>query len=83
MAMALPVLVSDVAALREMVIDGETGIVYRGASGELAEAIDALIASPSERERLGRNARKWVSEHRTWRRNAQTYLDLYRTLGAA
>lgn len=83
MATALPVVVSNVAALREMVIDGETGIVYHDASGGLAEVIDSLIAAPDERERLGRNARAWVSEHRTWRGNAEKYLDLYRRLGAA
>ena len=74
MATARPVVVSNVAALREMVIDGETGIVYHGASGGLAEVIDSLIAAPGERERLGRNARAWVSEHRTWRENAEKYL---------
>jgi glycosyltransferase involved in cell wall biosynthesis len=82
MAMSLPLVVSDVGALREMVVEGETALVFRaGDAGDLADAIDSLLSDADVRRTLGAGARAWVGEHRSWPHNAQRYRQLYRTLG--
>jgi PEP-CTERM/exosortase A-associated glycosyltransferase len=78
MAMERAIVVSDVAALREIVADGETGRVFRAEDPlAIADVLADLIDDPAERRRLGANARAWVSEHRTWRANAERYRELY------
>ena len=84
MAAGRAVVVSATAALREMVIDGKTGATFAPEDpADLARVIAALDDAPERRLALGRQAREWVSEHRSWRGNADRYLDLYRELGAA
>jgi PEP-CTERM/exosortase A-associated glycosyltransferase len=82
MAMERALVVSDVAALREIVVEGETGRIFRPEDPiALADAVEPLLDDPVERLRLGRAARAWVTEHRTWRQNGLRYLDLYRRMG--
>lgn len=81
MAMAIPVIVSDVAALREMVRDEVTGLVHRaGDSDSLASKLRSLLADPALRQRLGRASRDAIIRERTWRASGQrlaaTYDDL-------
>jgi len=67
MAMAKPVIASDVAALAELCQDGETGLLFRkGDVRALADAIRRLVRDPGLGLRLGVNARAWVEAHRTW-----------------
>ena len=67
MIMAKSVIVSDVAALKDIVQHGETGFLYeKGNVQELAKALKQLICSPELRLRLGKNAQAWVSDFRTW-----------------
>ena len=82
MAMERAIVVSDVAALREIITDGETGRVFRAEDPiALADVVETLIDDPAERQRLGANARAWVSAHRTWTANAERYRELYGRLG--
>ena len=84
MAMERALVVSDVAALREIVVEGETGRIFRPEDPiALADAVEPLLEDPVERLRLGRAARAWVTAHRTWHQNGLRYLDLYRRLGVA
>jgi glycosyltransferase involved in cell wall biosynthesis/polysaccharide pyruvyl transferase WcaK-like protein len=67
MAMEKAVVVSDTRALCEIIIDGETGLRFeKGKPESLADALRRLIADPALRDRLGKNARRWVIEHRSW-----------------
>lgn len=67
MAMGIPVVVSDVAALREMVVDGQTGLVHRaGDAAALASRLLELARDPQRRQLLGRAARDHVLRERTW-----------------
>jgi glycosyltransferase involved in cell wall biosynthesis len=67
MAMAKPVVVSDLAALRELVAPETTGLLYApGNVGALADACARLLDDAGLRRRLGETARRWVCEHRTW-----------------
>jgi glycosyltransferase involved in cell wall biosynthesis len=84
MAMARPVVVSAVAALLEIVSDGETGRTFRPDDpDDLARVIGELLDDPAQRARLGHAARAWVAANRTWTHNGERYLTLYRALGIA
>lgn len=83
MAMARPVVVSDIPALREMVIPGETGALFRPEdAADLADVLARLLDDPALRASLGSRARDWVSTARTWSENGRRYRELYERLGA-
>jgi glycosyltransferase involved in cell wall biosynthesis len=63
MAASRPIVASRIAGTTEVVVDGETGLLYpMGEVDRLAEAIDRLLGDPLERERMGRNGRARVEE---------------------
>lgn len=63
MACGRAVVASDVAAIATAVRPGHTGVLVPPRRPDaLAAAIDALAASPAERDRLGRNARACVED---------------------
>jgi glycosyltransferase involved in cell wall biosynthesis len=54
MLSGLPVVATNVSAVPEIVVDGQTGIlVPAGAAGELATALSALLGDPTRRRVLG------------------------------
>jgi L-malate glycosyltransferase len=66
-ACEVPVVVSDVGGLPEIVEDGRTGLVVpREDAHNLAEAISRLVADPALRQRLGRAGRERVLEYYQW-----------------
>ena len=78
MAAGKPLVVSDVEALRELVVEGKTGVTFdAGDSASLAAVLETLVDDPSRRARLGASARRWVSRHRTWDQIGRRYADLY------
>jgi PEP-CTERM/exosortase A-associated glycosyltransferase len=82
MALERCVVVSDVPALREMVIPDQTGRTFTaGDPGDLARVLDELLGDPEARATLGQQARTWVSRERTWAQNGQRYRELYERLG--
>ena len=81
MASGLPVVVSDVRALAEIVQDRKTGLLSPSLdAGELADRLQQLLASPDLRVKLGANARHWVARDRTWAHNAARYREIYSAL---
>jgi glycosyltransferase involved in cell wall biosynthesis len=63
MAMQLPVICSDLAAIRELVTSGVDGIlVPAGDVTTLADAMAGLLDDPEWREALGRRGRQTVLE---------------------
>ena len=83
MAMERCLVVSGVGALLEIVQEGETGRSFTPEDpAALADALEPFLDDPGERDRLGRNARTWVLEHRTWERNGALYREVYERLGA-
>jgi len=81
MAMEVPLIVSDVAALREMVKDGETALVHiAGNARSLADCIEVLAKEPGVSRRLASNARKEVAATRTWQQVAATIANVHRNL---
>jgi glycosyltransferase involved in cell wall biosynthesis len=82
MALERAVVVSDLPALREMVIPGETGMAFRAEdAADLASTLAGLLDDPALRTRLGKRAREWVATERSWSRNGRIYRSLYERLG--
>lgn len=81
MALGVPVLVSDLPALREIVDPPARGAVAPpGDSGGLAEAIERLIDDPATRASLGAAGRAWVRAERTWMSNGPRYRAAYEAI---
>lgn len=79
MAMARPVLVSDVGAMLELVVPGETGLVFRsGDADHLAEQAVAVLGDPDRARQLGAAARAWVERERQWPHLVAKYTEIYR-----
>ncbi|MCC6552329.1 MAG: glycosyltransferase [Polyangiaceae bacterium] len=78
MAMARPVLASDVPAMRELVRPGETGMLFRADDGDAlaARAVQAL-RDPGWRRVLAERARAWVEEERQWPALVSAYRGIY------
>ena len=61
------------AILKEIIKDNETGLYFKKGNIEsYAETLEKLIKDKDLRDRLGRNARKWVEANRQWSNNAQS-----------
>ena len=83
MASGLPVVVSAVKALAEIVNDKTTGRLSPPLdAGALADTLQALLEDRGLRATLGANARGWVARDRTWAHNAARYREAYERLGA-
>jgi glycosyltransferase involved in cell wall biosynthesis len=71
-----------VAALREIVEDGKTGLVFEAEnSRDLAKCIRSLITDPDLGRRMGTEAARHVRKHHTWHGNARRYRALYQDMG--
>jgi PEP-CTERM/exosortase A-associated glycosyltransferase len=83
MATARALVASDVAALRDTVIEGVTGLLFKPEDArDLADVVEPLLEDPERRAELGDAARRWVSLHRNWRSNGERYSRLYEELVA-
>jgi glycosyltransferase involved in cell wall biosynthesis len=83
MASGLPVVVSGVRALSEIVNDKVTGRLSPPLDASaLADTLQALLDDRDLRAKLGANAREWVARDRTWAHNAVRYREAYERLGA-
>ena len=78
MATGRAVVVSDVPALREMIIEGQTAVSFKaGSPDSLAAVCVKLCQTPDRRRELGANAARWVRSHRSWTAVAAGYLEAY------
>jgi glycogen synthase len=94
MACEIPVVASAVGGIKEVVVDGETGVLLplellpgsfepvdsEGFERSLAEAVNRLMADPASRQRMGRAGRARAEAHFSWRAIAQRTLSLYTQL---
>ena len=84
MAMGKAVVVSDVAALAEIVQDSVTGLTFRkGDSTDLARALRTLVEDPDLRAALGAAARTDILATATWQHRVEAADAAYRELGAS
>lgn len=78
MACARPVVASDLPALREIIVDGETGLLApAGDPWGLSRSLAVLLADAPLRNAMGRAGRKRVLATRTWAANAAGYARAY------
>jgi len=78
MALNTPVIASDVGGHKELVRDGETGLLFpAGDPAALADRIRTLARDPDLANRLRENGRRWVTAERTWKRNGEIYREVY------
>ncbi len=83
MASGLPVVVSGVKALSEIVNDKVTGLLSPPLdAAALADTLQTVLEDQGLRAELGANAREWVARDRTWAHNAARYREAYQRLGA-
>lgn len=81
MAMGKTVLVSNVAALTEMVRDGVNGLVFEsGSLADLTNKLEILLASPELRRSLAEKGRNWVETERDWHKVSERILRVYERL---
>jgi starch synthase len=95
MACERPVVATAVGGIPEVVVDGETGVLVPVAfspdepmsptdpdqlAGDLAAAINALMADPARRERMGAAGRRRAVEQFSWSSIADKTVALYGTL---
>jgi glycogen synthase len=95
MACETPVVASAIGGIPEVVVHGETGLLVPvkqqaeapfepldpvAFAGDLARAIQTLLADPALRRRMGANGRHRVEARFSWRAAAEATLRLYETL---
>lgn len=84
MAMGRCVVASDVAAIRQVVREGETGRLTTPESPvDLARVLRELIEAPEQRLALGERARVWVHRERNWEAIGAIYADVVRRVTSA
>jgi glycosyltransferase involved in cell wall biosynthesis len=81
MAMEKAVVLTDLPALTEIVEDGKTGLICKAADPAIwRPSWSALARNPDLRGELGRAARLWVVEKRSWGQNAANLKKLYHAM---
>ena len=78
MAMGKTVLASDVEGLKELVIDGENGFLFKKDNIEsLSEKIRMLSQDKTFLGQMGAKAQKWVLKNRDWKNFSEIYRGIY------
>jgi len=81
MSCGLPVIVTDVRGNRELISNGETGIVIPPRSPKkMAKTISTLLDDGKLRKKLGENARKIIEKNYTWDKISNKFLECYKSL---
>lgn len=72
MIMGKPVIAGRIGQVEEVIVDGETGVLFEpGNIRQLAATLLQLANDAPLCQRLGAKARAWVRQERTWENNAQ------------
>ncbi len=81
MASGLPVISSDIPALRAIIKDGETGLLFENNNEEeLASKIQFIIDNPAEVIPMGKNARQFVLKNHSLKDVLSGYRKAYNQL---
>lgn len=74
----VPVVVTNVGGLPEVVVAGQTGIVVPPKDeGAAAQALEKLFLAPGLRKKMAREGQEWVQKNHGWDENARVMEDLY------
>jgi PEP-CTERM/exosortase A-associated glycosyltransferase len=78
MAQGRSVVASDVGGHRELIVNGETGLLFKAGDPEdLARKGLALLSSPEHAAALRARAREFVERERNWKVSVARYQDVY------
>ena len=81
MACEVPVIVSDVDGLKEVVVNNETGfVVPKRSSKEIANKIKILIENSDTVKKFKKNARERVLKLYDWNKNVDNMIKIYKEL---
>ena len=81
MARSKALLASNCGGHRELICDGENGLLFDAASADgLAGAVRSAYENRATLPALGRRARRWVAAHRSWRAAVAPSLAMYERL---
>jgi glycosyltransferase involved in cell wall biosynthesis len=81
MALGLPIVASDLPAVREVVEEGANALLIPvEAEDELAEAIEGILQDPVRARAFGQRSREIFLERFTSARSTEAMIDLYRRL---
>lgn len=81
MAVGTPVIASAIGGLREIIQDGQTGLlVVPGSPNDLACGIARLLDDEQLETRLSKNGQQYVKANHDWRLNVKYLIELYRRL---
>lgn len=81
MALGLPIVTSDVPAVREVTEEGGNAVLVEPANATaLADALTTLLADPERREQFGRRSREIYEEQFTLESVVDRMADLYHTV---
>lgn len=83
MAQGRVLIASDVGGHKELIRDGETGVLFRaGSVDSLVAALDGLIAQSERWPQIRRAGRAFVESERNWRASVSRYPAVYQRLVA-
>ena len=78
-AAEIPVIVSDVGGLPEVVIHGETGlIINRNKKSEIVDAMNSFIVKDKKTTKMGVNGKQFVSRRYSWKNSVRIMTDNYK-----
>jgi PEP-CTERM/exosortase A-associated glycosyltransferase len=78
MAMGKALVASDVGGHKELIQNGETGILFpSGDKSALASSLEALITNAELRQALGQKGREWVRREHPWEKTTAIYETVY------
>ncbi len=78
MAQGRLLVASDVGGHRELIRDGETGLLFEAGNVDaLARAIDSMLTRQADWPRIRRAGREFVERERTWERSVRGYVHAY------
>ena len=78
MASGKVLITSSVQALAEIVDDGKTGLVFeKDNAKDLAAKLELVLTDSDLRNKIGKNANKWVLENHSWDVISKRVTDIY------
>lgn len=81
MASGVPVVISDIPGVREVIVEGDHGLLAEPMnSRDIAGKVRVLLENPDLAERMGKKGRKRVEKKFTWDRVAKDIEEIYRSL---
>jgi PEP-CTERM/exosortase A-associated glycosyltransferase len=81
MAMGKVLVASDVGGHKELITDGQTGVLFKaGDEQALATALQDLLTDKDKCHAIQQRGLAWVRENQTWERTTSVYRDIYESL---